>query len=169
MIKSKVTIDDAEIVIKHQSCSEPSGCRNKDLFIESNSGDNNMLTTITFNDYLSIFVYWESHASAESVKILYVPETGVLFIGCDRISARINTKDSSLIDCDNVDLFWGFDRHKDYVLETGELQCSLYTLDGKKISSAEVDPTYEMEFHESGIKFESTVMGTTWLKYSDNG
>lgn len=168
MIKSKVTIDDAEIVLKHELCTDPNWCRDENLYIESNSRDNNTLTTIIFNDYLHIYIFWETHSSAESVEILYVSETGVIFIGCDRVSARINTKNSSLIDIDDVELFWGLDRHNDYVLETGELQCFLYSLDGKKISSAEVDPPYEMEFHDSGIKFESIVMGTTWLKFKDN-
>ena len=66
MISSKITIEDAEIKIEHERCSDPSWCRDKEIYIESNSNDNNTITTITFNDYLKVFVYWASFSSAES-------------------------------------------------------------------------------------------------------
>ncbi len=169
MITSKVIIDDAKILIKHESCSGPSWCRNKEIFIESNSAEKNTLSTIKFDDYLDIYIFWESFTSATSVEVLYVPETGVMFIGAGTVSARISTKDSSLLDSDDVCLFWGFDRHKEkYVLETGELECFLYNLEGKKISTAVVDPPYETKILEKGINFESIVSGSTWLLYEEN-
>lgn len=169
MISSKVTINDAEIKIEHEECSDPSWCRDKDIFIESNSSDNNTLSTITFNDYLTIYIFWESCSSGVSQELLYVPESGVLFLGCGSISARVSTRDSKLLDIENVCLFWGLSRHKDYVLETGELECFLYSLSGEKISSTEVDPPYEMETTEEGIRFDSIVLGSTWLRYKSNG
>jgi len=169
MISTKVKVEDAEIKIEHESCSDPGWCREKTMFIESNSSLNNTLSTVTFNDYLKVFVFWESFSSAESFEVLYIPETGVLFLGCGTLSARVSTKESRIIDIDTACLFWGIDRHKEYVLETGELECFLYSLDGSKISSTAVDPPYEMEITEQGIKFESIVVGTTWLKYSGNG
>jgi len=168
MISSKVTIENTEIKIEHENCSDPSWCRDKEIFIESNSSDNNTLTTITFNDFLKIYVFWESFTSAEFIDVLYVPETKVLFLGCGSISARVCTKDSKLIDLEYVCLFWGLSRQNSYILETGELDCFLYSLDGKKVSSSAVDPPYEMEVTEQGIKFTSIVGGTTWLRY-DNG
>lgn len=169
MISSKVIVEDAEIKISHENCSDPSWCREKSIFIESNSSQNNTLSTVTFNDCLKVFVYWESFSSAESFEVLFIPETGVIFLGCGEISARISTKNSNLIDINYVCLFWGIGRYKEYVLETGELECFLYSLDGNKISSTAVDPPYEMDMTEQGIKFESIVAGTTWLKYPSNG
>jgi len=169
MISSKITVNDAEIKIEHEECSDPSWCRDKDIFIESCSSDNNTLSTITFNDYLTIYVFWESCPSGVSKELLYVPETGVLFLGCGSISARVSTLESKLIDIDNVFLFWGLSRHKEYVLETGELECFLYSLSGKKVSSTAVDPPYEIEVTDTGIKFESIVLGSTWLGYESNG
>lgn len=169
MISSKVTINDAEIKIEHEGCSDPSWHRNKNIFIESCNPNNNTLSTITFHDYLTIYIFWESCSSGVSQELLYVPETGVLFLGCGSISARVSTRESKLIDTENVCLFWGLSRHKEYVLETGELECFLYSLSGEKISSAAVDPPYEIEVTDSGIKFESMVLGSTWLRYESNG
>lgn len=169
MISSKVTINDAEIKIEHEQCSDPSWCRDKGIFIESCSSDNNTLSTITFNDYLTIYIFWESCSSDVSQEILYVPETGILFLGCGSISARVSTREIKLIDIDNVCLFWSLSRHKEYVLETGELECFLYSLSGEKVSSTAVDPPYEMEVTDNGIKFESIVLGSTWLRYESNG
>jgi len=169
MISSKVAIQGAEIKIEHENCSDPSWCRDKEIFIESNSSDNNTLTTLTFNDHLKVHVFWESFSSAEFFDVLYAPETGVLFLGCGSISARVCTKGGKLIDCEYICLFWGFSRQQNYILETGELDCFLYTLDGKKVSNAAVDPPYEMEVTDQGIKFTSIVVGTTWLRYDGNG
>ncbi|MEI8641340.1 hypothetical protein P4S68_10730 [Pseudoalteromonas sp. Hal099] len=156
----------AEINIKHEKCSDPSWCRDKQIFVESKSSNNNTLTTLNFNDHQKIYVFWESFSSAEFFEVLYVPETGVLFFGCGSMSARVCTKNAKLIDTEHVCLFWGLNRHQNYILETGELDCFLYTLDGKKISSTIVDPPYEMEVTDQGIKFTSIVVGTTWLRYN---
>ncbi|UZE97192.1 hypothetical protein [Alkalimarinus alittae] len=165
MISNKVSNQSAEIKIEHEKCSDPNLCRDKEIFIESNSSDNNTLTTLTFNDRLKIFVFWESFSSAEFFDVLYVPETEVLFLGCGSISARVSTIASKLIGLEHVCLFWALTRQNNYVLETGELDCFLYTLDGKKVSSTAVDPPYEMEVTDQGIKFTSIVVGTTWLRY----
>lgn len=98
-----------------------------------------------------------------------MPETGILFLGCGSLSARVSTRESKLLDIDNVCLFWGLSRHKEFVLETGELECFLYSLTGEKVSSTAVDPPYEMDVTDNGIKFESIVLGSTWLKYERNG
>lgn len=169
MIESKVVVEDAEILIRHEQCADPSWCSQNDLYIKSNSSDNNTLTTVVFNDYLSVYLYWENHSSANSVEVLYVPETGVLFMGCDRLSIRVDTRSQKLIDVDFVALFWGLERHKEFILETGELQCFLYSKSGKKLASAEVDPPYEMELYDQGIMFKSIVAGETWLKYAVRG
>ena len=169
MIKDIVKIQEAEIAIDHDECLDPSWCRDKELFIESNSNENNTLTTVTFNGVLSIYIYWESHLSAASFEVLYTPETGVLFIGCGNLSARVSIKESKLLDIDYVFLFWSLERHKNYILETGELECFLYNLNGEKISSTAVDPPYEIEILDEGIKFKSIVSGTTWLTYNNNG
>lgn len=168
IISSKVTIDEAEIKIKHESCSDPSWCRNKEIYIEANGKDNDTLSTITVNDYLTVYVYWESFSYPKSFEVLYVPSTGVLFLGASTISAQINTKKSKLIGIEFPCLFWALERHENFVIEYGELECFLYDLEGKKISSADVDPPYEIEFTEQGIQFESTLVGKTWLRYDRN-
>ena len=98
MIETKVIIEDAELFIKHEECHDPSWCRDKSLFIESKSNENNTITTLIFNNYLSVYIYWESHSSAASFEALFVPETGVIFIGCGSMSARVSTKLQKLID-----------------------------------------------------------------------
>ena len=165
-ISNKVTIEGAEVKIEHESCSNPNLYRDKGIFFESTSKENNTLSKIAFNDNLTIYIYWESFESgAKTLDVLYVPETGVLFAGCGYVTARVCTIRKKLLDLDYVELFWGLARHKDYVLESsGELECSLYSLDGRKIASAPVDPPYEMEVTEEGIKFESIVVGTTWFE-----
>ena len=90
MITSKEKIHDAEMLIKHESCSDPGWCRNKEIFIESNSVENNILSTTKFDEYLHIYIFWESFTSDASVEVLYIPETGVMFIGAGTVSARIS-------------------------------------------------------------------------------
>jgi hypothetical protein len=168
MISSKIIINEAEIHIQHEQCVDPSWCQDKGILIKATGSDNNILSTIIFNDFLTVYVLWESCLSGISQEILYVPETGILFLGCGCVSARISTKESRLIGVEDVSLFWGLSRHKDYVLETGELECFLYSLSGKKISRADVDPPYEMEVTDKGIRFKSIVLGDTWLRYEGN-
>lgn len=168
MISNKFTINEAEIKIKHEQCSDPQRCRDDDIFVESCSSKNNTLSTITFRDDLTICVFWESYSSCSSQELLYVPETGVLFLGCGSLSARVAVQQRRLLDVKNICLFWGFSRHKDFVLETGELECFLYSLSGAEISTTAVDPPYEIDVTENGIKFESIVLGTTWLRFEVN-
>lgn len=165
MISSKIIAEEAEIKIEHEDCSDPNWCRKKEIFIESMRTENNTLSTISFNDDVFVYVFWESFLVAKSFEVLYVADTGVLFFGCGNVTGRVCTRTSKLLGLDYVTLFWGLERHKNYVLEMGELECSLYFLDGEKVSKAEVDPPYEVEVQEEGIKFESIVMGTTWLRY----
>ncbi|MES2823548.1 MAG: hypothetical protein V4732_08100 [Pseudomonadota bacterium] len=166
MIVSKVVIEDAEISIAHQKCSDASLYKSKGLFIESTGSKNNTISCINYNDYLDIYLFWESHSSAKSVEVLFVPETAILFIGCGEISARVCVKTNSIIGIERITLFWCFTRHKNYILEMDELQCFLYALDGKKVDEVEVDPPYETEYLENGIKFESSIFGTGWLHYN---
>lgn len=167
MVNNRLIIEDTEILIEHQSLTNIESYRNKDIYLESTSYQNNTLSTITFNNHLIIHVFCEFHACAKLVEILYVLETEVLFLGCDKISAQVDVSNNCLINANSIDLFWGLERHKQFILETGELQCFLYDLSGKLISSTSVDPPYEMEMNQDGIKFTSIVLGTTWLKYGD--
>ncbi|MCA9432313.1 MAG: hypothetical protein KC940_17505 [Candidatus Omnitrophica bacterium] len=64
-----------------------------------------------------------------------------------------------------ADLFWGFERDGDYVIQWGETSCGLYTKDGRLISSADVDPPYQAEKAGEGFRFISDVAGETWLNY----
>ena len=167
MVSNRLIIEDVEILIEHQSLNKKRSYRDKDIYLESTSCQNNTLSTITFNNQLEVNLFWEFHSCAKLVEILYVPETKVLFLGCGQLSAQIDVSNSCLINTNNIDLFWGLERHKQFVLETGELQCFLYDLSGNLISSTSVDPPYEMEVNQDGIKFTSIVLGTTWLKYGD--
>ena len=167
MVNNRLIIEDAEIQIEHKSCTDAQCYQDKGIYIESISCHNNTLSKITFNQHLVVYLYWEFHSCAKLVEILYVPETEVLFLGCDKLSAQVDVSNNRLINANDVDLFWGLERHKQFILETGELQCFLYDLNGKLISSTSVDPPYEMEMNQDGIKFTSIVLGTTWLKYGD--
>jgi len=99
MVSSRLIIDDAEILIEHQSLTDTRSYREKGIYLESISHQNNTLSTITINHNLVVHIFWEFHSCAKLVEILYIPETKVLFLGCER--------------------------HKQFVLETGELQCFL--------------------------------------------
>jgi len=167
MANNRLIIDDVEILIEHQSLTDTQPYRDKDIYLESTSSQNNTLSTITINYNLVVHLFGEFHSCTKLVEILYVPETEVLFLGCDKLSAQVDVSNNRLINANNIDLFWGLERHKQFILETGELQCFLYDLSGKLISSTSVDPPYEMEVNQDGIKFTSIVLGTTWLKYGD--
>ena len=167
MVSNKLIIDDVEILIEHKSLTEAGCFRDKDIYLESTSCQNNTLSTIRFNNQLEVHLFWEFHSCAKLIEILYVPETKVLFLGCDKLSAQVDVNNNRLINSNNVDLFWGLERHKQFILETGELQCFLYDLSGNQIASTSVDPPYEIEVNQDGIKFTSIVLGTTWLKYRD--
>ena len=169
MISSKVTAQGVSVKTEHLGCLDSRPYSTTDLYIESTSPNNNTLTTITFEAHTKIYVFWESFTSAECFEVLYIPETKLLFIGCGCLSARINLNSSEIVGVANVCLFWEFSIHNNFVLECGELDCFLYDLYGNLVSKTVVDPPYDMEICEDGIKFKSIVVGTTWLRFSENG
>lgn len=165
MKSNTVSIGDTQLKLEHQRCSDPHWCLDKGIFIEANGDNNDTLSTITLNGYFHVYVYWAALSCTESFEVLYVPSTEVLFLGAGGVSAQISIKESKVIGVEFPCLFWGLERHGDFVIESGELECFLYGLDGKRISSAPVDPPYEMIFTEQGVKCQSAVMGTTWLRF----
>ncbi|MHA0858398.1 hypothetical protein [Paenibacillus sp. CMAA1364] len=98
--------------------------------------------------------------------IFCLEDTQTILIGSKKKSCAINlitrTVEYEFSHC----LFWDFTELKNgLILETGELDCMLRNINGKIIAQVPVDPPYEIFHEEDGIRFESIVYGTTYLKY----
>ena len=135
MISNIFSTQGIKIKIEHQKCSDPSWCNKEVLFVESCSKENNILSAITVDSKLEVFVYWESHGSAEHFEVFFAPETDVLFIGAGSVSVQINVSERKLVGVEYPFLFWSYERLNDFILELGEIECHLYDLKGKRISS----------------------------------
>jgi len=151
------------IGVSHQPCSSfgPQGdCR---LIVASNC-DPDTLTKITIGSE-TVYCHWENGSSVLAPHVLYVPETETLFFGGGTLALSLRLPDLKVVDENVLVLFWAYERMGDYILQLGELECNLYALDGRRIDTAQVDPPYDFEEEEKGIRFRSDVAGITWLRY----
>ena len=71
----------------------------------------------------------------------------------------------SIVQQNDIMLFWAFERRRDFILELGEVDCFLYDLNGNLLDEAPVDPPYEINETDGGINLISTVMGSQWLTF----
>ncbi|MBN1341983.1 MAG: hypothetical protein JXQ73_04845 [Phycisphaerae bacterium] len=151
------------IGIQHDPCSSfgPKGdCR---LIVAGNC-EPNTLTKITI-DSETLYCRWESNPSFPAPRVLYVPETSTLFFGAGTLALTIRVPGFAIIDENVLRLFWSFERKGDFIVQFGELECNLYTLNGQRIDTAQVDPPYDAKETEVGIRFRSDVAGEAWLLY----
>lgn len=120
-----------------------------------------------------IFLAWSSPSWRRdmgmpvSFEVLLIEETFTLFLGAASVVAVVGLSDLRPISQHRTGEFWGFERKDGYVLEFGELDCFLYDLHGETLAHASVDPPYETYETYEGIRFESLVFGTQWLRYPD--
>ena len=113
----------------------------------------------------SVYVHWENHFSASSFHALFLTATGTLFVGASGICASIAMASGEIVNQRQPYLFWRFSRSRDHILETGELECCLYTQDGECIACVPCDPPYDLLEDEEGIRVTSPIYGELILPY----
>lgn len=103
------------------------------------------------------------------VTLLYVEETGCLFLGATRTSCVVDLARAAIEHRFEHCLFWGFNRttRPGWILETGELDCLFRALDGRVVAQVPVDPPWESTVEPQGVRFQSDVHGTTFLPFPD--
>jgi len=101
--------------------------------------------------------------------VMYVEATARLFLGGQRLSCVVDVARAVVEHRFEHCLFWGFDRatRPGFVLETGELDCLFRGLDGRVLAQTAVDPPWERHVEAAGVRFESMVLGTTFLAFPD--
>jgi hypothetical protein len=101
--------------------------------------------------------------------LMLVDETGRLFVGAKRTSCVVDLERRMVAHAFDHCLFWGFDRttRPGWILETGELDCLFRALDGRVLTQVPVDPPWESVVEADGVRFQSIVHGTTFLKFPD--
>ena len=104
-----------------------------------------------------------------SFELLLVEQTGTLFLGAVSAVAVVDINTMRPVSQHRTEGFWGFERKDVHVLELGEFNCFLYDLHGAVLGHAPVDPPYDTYETSEGIRFESIVSGTQWLRYSVGG
>lgn len=168
MIETVVHADSVPIQVLHTPCSDPIGRSDDGLLIRSNDSHPDILTSIVAGEHQNpsrVYIYWEKVTTTDNFNLMFIPETQTLFVGAGTISATINLQSLSLVTQNDLTLFWSFQRRSSWVLELGELECFLYELDGTQIGKVPVDPPYEIEEKESGIRIVSIVAGSQWLNF----
>jgi hypothetical protein len=162
------------MTISHERCSSFGTPSKEVLLLRENVVELDTLTRIEVicESKLSrefqrnvVYVHWSEYGNAFGFTVLLEEETEILLIGAGTLSASINLRKMKLIHENMITLFWGFRKVRNWILELGELECFLYDREGNQLSSAPVDPPYEYEILDNGIKFESIVMGIQWLHF----
>jgi hypothetical protein len=105
-----------------------------------------MRTTITVSSAdgqttRPIELYWTPELYvAESVGILAVEATQVLFIGAGRFLAVVNYSTGEVLGEHEITLFWNLTHIRNCVLLRSELECYLFSENGRLTGSTRVDP-----------------------------
>ncbi|MEP3480224.1 MAG: hypothetical protein ABJZ55_13315 [Fuerstiella sp.] len=170
MIDTVFHYDDTPIRVSHERCSDPVGRTEDGLLVRSASTESDTLTSIVIGPHDSsrrIYVFWSLVTTGEHFDLLYIPATKTLFVGGGSQSATIDTNSMSIVQQNDIMLFWAFERRRDFVLELGEVDCFLYDLNGHLIAEAPVDPPYEINETDGGINLVSIVAGSQWLTFPE--
>lgn len=168
MIESVFHCDSTPIRVFHDNCTDPAGRCDDGLLVRSTNSDADTLTRITFGtygDYRRIYVFWSLVTTGGHFDLLYVATTNTLFVGGGSTSASINVESMSLINQNDVMLFWAYERRRNCVLELGEVECFLYDLRGNQIGTVPADPPYDIEESDRGINVVSSIYGSQWLEF----
>lgn len=90
--------------------------------------------------------------------ILLLPETSLLFVGAgERLLAYRLDQPAKLWE-DRADTgFWGWERYKDVLLMSAELELAVWNIRGEKLWSTFVEPPWDYHLNENTISIE--VMG----------
>ena len=125
------------------------------------------IINVTGEFKLTIAVYWWHFSDEVDIAIHFSESKNILFVGAGRVSGVINLKTGQLVDINFPDLFWAWECINDHVLELGELECRLYSSNGKLIGLAHVDPPYDYTVTPNKIQFSSMVIGQSSIVFSE--
>ncbi len=122
---------------------------------------------IIIEDYLIIYYYFEAYSSGlQDFTVLVIPETHTVLIGGKKKSCSVNMINKKTENEFEHCLFWDFSLlNNGYVFESGELDCILRDRSGKIIDKVPVDPPWESDLKDDGIRFSSTLYGETFLRF----
>jgi hypothetical protein len=115
----------------------------------------------------SVLLLWERHSAALEVGLFFSEPANTLFIGAGSFAAAVRLDTAEVVGAHDVFLFWSFRPCRQFVIELGELTCFLRSAAGDVLSEASVDPPYDMFETPEGVRFESPVMGTQWLRFPE--
>ncbi len=112
---------------------------------------------------------WMFPTGLPDLSVMYVAETHRLFVGAKVSSFVIDLARGAVEHTFEHTMFWGFDRstRPGFVLETGELDCLFRALDGRVLDCTSVDPPWESFVEAGGVRFQSCVLGRTFLPFPD--
>jgi hypothetical protein len=119
------------------------------------------------NSREQVLLHWKPFSSAEFVGIHFDDDTQTLFVGAATVAAAVRIPKRHVISQHKVTLFWHFEPEGDYVVQLGELDVFLHRRTGEIVARAPVDPPYDMTRTPEGIRFDSPVYGTQWLRFPD--
>jgi hypothetical protein len=161
----KITSGSLSVQLKHIEITDDIKSDSIIFYDESDSTDT--LVQIIVDDFENIYCYLNSSDfGVNDLTVFCLEDTQTILIGGKKKSCNINLTTRSVENEFSHCLFWDFTKLKNgLILETGELDCLLRDINGIIIGQAPVDPPYEIFYEEDGIRFESIVYGTTYLKY----
>ena len=113
----------------------------------------------------TVLLLWERQSVARGIALLVNQAT--LFIGAETFAAAVDLQAKRVVDPHTVHNFWSFQQAGEFVIELGDLRCFLRAGTGELLGEAAVDPPYEIHETAEGIRFESSVMGTHWLRFPE--
>jgi hypothetical protein len=166
MMKTEITYKSAILIVTNLKSSEEENGAGLVITEEGETTNKSIIDFRRGKNKSIIIVFW-SHFSDDASLCVYLSEDeNVLFAGGGSVSAVVDTSNLEILDINYPDLFWGWEYIADHVLELGELECRLYTPDGKCIGEAPVDPPYEYKATNSSIEFSSIVVGKSNIEFS---
>ena len=170
LIESHISIGSDTVKIQHEISMDPGEIGEADVLIAQTTNRPDTLSRVGVTGFeRSVYVHWENHFSALSFHALFVTATETLFVGASGICASISMASGKIVSQRKPDLFWRFSWSRDFVLEMGELECCLYTQDGKCVACVPCDPPYDLIEEEKGIRVKSPVYGEQILPYPTSG
>ena len=115
----------------------------------------------------TVLFLWRCQSKVRGMSFL-VASDGMLFIGAETFAAAVDLRSGSVVDAHSVPLVWSFKEVGGFVVELGETLCFLRARSGEILGEASVDPPYEIHETSEGVRFESEVMGTQWLRFPES-
>lgn len=164
-IETHVSIGSEMLEIQHGLSMDPREIVAPHVLIAQTTEEPDTLSRVGVKGFEgSVYVHWENHLSALRFHALFTT-TGTLFVGASGICASISMASGEIVNQRQPDLFWRFSWSKDCVLEMGELECCLYSQDGKCIACVPCDPPYDLIEEQTGIRVKSPLYGEQFLSY----